>query len=239
MGGERVALITGAGSGIGRAIALGIAARGARTWIVGRRAEALAETVAQAPKADLCTIAADLTNDTELAHVRDAVRADGDTLNVLVHCAGAITPGSVQEALVADLDAQYQVNLRARFQLTQALLPMLIAGRGDVVFINSTAAWGPRPGVSQYAAIHAAMRSLADSLRAEVNREGVRVLSVFPGRTASPLQRRLHAVEGKSYRPERLVQPADVAAITLAALELPRTAEVTEIALRPLTAPGD
>jgi NADP-dependent 3-hydroxy acid dehydrogenase YdfG len=75
---------------------------------------------------------------------------------------------------------------------------------------------------------------LADSLRSEVNPRGVRVLSVFPGRTASPMQAAVHADEGRSYQPERLLQPADVAASVVHALALPRTAEVTDIHIRPL-----
>jgi NADP-dependent 3-hydroxy acid dehydrogenase YdfG len=67
-----------------------------------------------------------------------------------------------------------------------------------------------------------------------VNRDGIRVLSVFPGRTATPpTQERLHALEGRPYRPESLLQPEDVAAVVVHALCLPRTAEVTEIKIRP------
>ncbi len=81
------------------------------------------------------------------------------------------------------------------------------------------------------------VRSLADALRGEVNGHGVRVLSVFPGRTATPLQKWLHAHEGKQYIPHELIQPDDVAAMVVAALELPRTAEVTEIVMRPFLKP--
>ena len=78
---------------------------------------------------------------------------------------------------------------------------------------------------------------MGDSLRDEVNEDGVRVLSVFPGRTATPRQERIHAGEGREYRPERLLQPADVASVVVCALELPRTAEVTDISLRPFLKP--
>jgi NADP-dependent 3-hydroxy acid dehydrogenase YdfG len=229
----RVALVTGASSGIGRAVALAIASRGASAWIVGRRADALAETAAASPGADLRPIAADITNDGEVARVRAAVQSGGGILDTVVHCAGTIASGTVENADIGDFDVQYRANLRAPFLLTQALLPMLRASRGDVVFVNSTAALGPRPGVGQYAATKAALRAVADSLRGEVNGEGLRVLSIFPGRTATPLQERIHAHEGRDYLPERLMQPDDVAAMVVAALELPRTAEVTEIVMRP------
>jgi NADP-dependent 3-hydroxy acid dehydrogenase YdfG len=88
--------------------------------------------------------------------------------------------------------------------------------------------------VSQYAATKHALKAVADSLRAEVNSQGIRVLSVYPGRTATPTQESLHALEGKPYRPTRLLQPEDVAAVVMNALCLPRTAEVTDIHIRPM-----
>ena len=77
------------------------------------------------------------------------------------------------------------------------------------------------------------MKAIADSLREEVNADGIRVLSVFPGRTATPRMERLFREEGRAYRPELLLQPRDVAAIVIHALKMPRTAEVTEISIRP------
>ena len=85
-----------------------------------------------------------------------------------------------------------------------------------------------------YASTKHALRAIADSLREEVNETGVRVLSVYLGRTASPMQAAIHAAEGKQYRPADLLQPSDVAAMILAALALPRTAEVTELSVRPM-----
>jgi NADP-dependent 3-hydroxy acid dehydrogenase YdfG len=118
--------------------------------------------------------------------------------------------------------------------LTQDLLPLVCRCQGQVVFMNSTAGLTSRANVSQCAGTKHALEALADSLREEVNRNGVRVLSVFPGRTASPSQEHLQAQEGRLYRPERLLQPEDVAAVVVHALCLPRTAEVTEIKIRPM-----
>ena len=78
------------------------------------------------------------------------------------------------------------------------------------------------------------MKALAEGLREEVNPSGVRVLSLFLGRTATPMQAWTYEQEGREYRPELLMQPADVASVVLNALLLPRTAEVTEIRMRPL-----
>ena len=120
------------------------------------------------------------------------------------------------------------------YALTQALLPMLKAQRGQVVFINSSSGIGAKPMTAQYDSTKHALKAIADSLRGEVNAHGVRVLSVYLGRTASEMQERIHQHEGKPYRPELLLQPADVASVIMNALNLPRTAEVTDIHIRPM-----
>jgi NADP-dependent 3-hydroxy acid dehydrogenase YdfG len=112
---------------------------------------------------------------------------------------------------------------------------LLKASQGQIVFINSTLGLNAkRPEVGQYAATKHALKAVADSLREEVNQDGIRILSVYPGRTATPRQKRLQEEEGRAYRPELLMQPEDVATIVLCALTLPRTAEVTDISLRPM-----
>ena len=114
---------------------------------------------------------------------------------------------------------------------------MLKSRRGQIVFINSSLGLASKAEAGQYAAAKHALKALADSLRDEVNADAVRVLSVFPGRTATPMQAALYAKEGKAYHPEVLLQPEDVAAVVINALTLPRTAEVTEIRIRPLKKP--
>jgi short-subunit dehydrogenase len=115
---------------------------------------------------------------------------------------------------------------------------MLQASQGQIVFMNSQAGLHARAHTGQYAATKYALKALADSLREEVNALGVRVLSVFPGSTASPMQAAVHAMKGMEYHPERLMQPEDTAAVVLQALSVPRSTEVTDIILRPLRKPG-
>ncbi len=153
---------------------------------------------------------------------------------MLIHSAGVIDLGSIETAPVEGLDWQYSVNVRAPYALTQGLLPILRLSQGQIVFINSSAGLTARLGVSQYAATKHAIKAVADSLREEVNADGLRVLSVFVGRTATPMQAAVHEMEGRSYHPERLLQPEDVALLVVNALSLPRSAEVTDITIRPL-----
>jgi NADP-dependent 3-hydroxy acid dehydrogenase YdfG len=177
---------------------------------------------------------ADLTVDDEVARLAGEIAARPGGLDVLVHSAGTIELASLETAAVDDLDRQYAANVRAPYLLTQELLPALRASQGQIVFINSTAGLAARANCGQFAATQHALKAIADSLREEVNAAGIRVLSVYPGRTSTPRQARIHEVEGKPYRPERLMQPGDVASVVVNALILPRSAEVTDLRIRPM-----
>jgi short-subunit dehydrogenase len=121
--------------------------------------------------------------------------------------------------------------------LTQVFLPTLSQRQGQIVFINSSVGLAAAAGVSQYSATKHALKALADSFREELNVAGVRVLSVYLGRTATPMQARVCIEEGREYRPERLIQPSQVAESVVGALALGREAEVTDIRIRPTLKP--
>ena len=141
---------------------------------------------------------------------------------------------AVETSSPDDFDRQYVTNVRAPYLLTQVLLPMLRATRGQIIFINSTVVFAASANVGQFAATQHALRAFVDALREEVNADGIRVASVFPGRTATPRQAHIHALEGKAYVPERLVQPDDVAEVVVNILTLPRSAEITDVRIRPM-----
>lgn len=122
--------------------------------------------------------------------------------------------------------------------MTQALLPTLTRTKGQIVFVNSTAGVRAGANTGQYAMTKHALKALADSVREEVNPSGIRVLTIYPGRTATPMQAFVAASEGIVYRPDQLIQPDDVAAVVLNALTLPRSTEVTDVDLRPMKKPS-
>jgi NADP-dependent 3-hydroxy acid dehydrogenase YdfG len=125
--------------------------------------------------------------------------------------------------------------VRAPYALTQAALPALRQSQGQVLFINSTITRAANlAGRGGFAATQHALKAVADSLRDEVNESGVRVISVMAGTTATPRQERLHQLMQKPYRPDRLLQPGDVARAACGALALPRTAEITDLVVRPM-----
>ena len=231
----RMAVVTGASSGIGRAIAVMLSREGAHLCAVGRNPVTLAETVATAQRfSQVRDFQIDLTVEESL-HPLLGYLEDAGRLDILIHCAGVIHQDLMEHARIEDLDLQYATNVRAPYLLTQRLLPLLTAARGQIVFINSSVGLtGKRPEVGQYAATKHALRAIADSLREELNPKGIRVLSVYLGRTATPMQEALCREEGKVYRPEMLLQAEDVAALVVQTLMLPSTAEVTDISIRPM-----
>jgi NADP-dependent 3-hydroxy acid dehydrogenase YdfG len=196
--------------------------------------EAVAESVGSNERPRACNYLADLTRDEDIQRLVESLGRDFGHLDILVHCAGMICLGRLEHSSVAEFDAQFRANVRAPYVLTQALLSLLRARRGQIVFINSSVGLQARGELGQFAATQHALKAIADSLREEINAEGVRVLSIFPGRTATPRQAAIYQTEGKTYHPELLMQPEDVAAMVIHALLLPATAEVTEIRMRPL-----
>ena len=230
-GSERVSIVTGASSGIGRAVARRLSSQGP-VLLIGRNEERLEET-AQAGS-DMRPVVGDLTDERVIQRIAARAADAGGRVDALIHSAGMIAYGTMEETPVGRLDDHYATNVRAPYALTRSLLPALTAAEGQVVCINSSIVQSAKAEAGAYGASKHALRGMADSLRAEVNSKGVRVLSVFPGRTGTPMQRRLMKEEGRTYRPERLMQPDDVALMVENALAIPRSAEVTEIWMRPM-----
>jgi NADP-dependent 3-hydroxy acid dehydrogenase YdfG len=231
----QIAVITGGGTGVGAAVALALARARANVHLIGRRLDMLQSVAARARRfgsnatcysADLATGSGQL----ELAQQLHSL----PTVDILIQSAGVYVASPIEQASLADFDRQYQTNVRAPYVLTQSLLPMLKTRHGQVVFINSSSGNVAKPTSAQYDSTKHALKAIADSLRAEVNAHGVRVLSVYLGRTASEMQEKIYQIEGRPYRSELLLQPEDVASVILNALCLPRTAEVTDIHIRPM-----
>ncbi len=220
------ALVTGASSGIGQAIALALAAEGAHIHAVARSW--------LKPVAGWQLHNADFTVEADVKRLATEVSKTDFPLDLLIHCAGVLEFGLVADFPIAQLDTMYQVNVRAPFLLTQLLLPSLTASGGQIVFINSSAAIAPNTALAGYSSAKAALKLVADCLRMEVNPSGVRVMSVYPGKTASAMQQRAHALAGKPYDAASLMQPEDVAQMVLSALALPKTAEMTDLHIRPM-----
>ena len=122
---------------------------------------------------------------------------------------------------------------RSAGSATRVTLPALRSARGTVVFVNSGAGLRANPDWSAYAASKHGLRALADSLRGEELAHGVRVTSVYPGRTATPMQQRVHDQEGKDYDASAWIDPTTVVDAILHVLDLPGDATISDLTVRP------
>ena len=233
---NRVVVVTGASQGIGRAIALGLARKKAVLFLVARNGSALEEVadIARTSSPRVMLQAADLAVDGADTEIAESLGREFGGLDGLVHCAGAFSRGALETASVDELDRLYRTNVRMPYGLTQSLLPLLKRRKGQIVFVNSSQGMQARACVGQFAASQHALKAIADSLRDEVNSDGIRVLSVYCGRTATPRMEAMYKLEGREYKPELLLQAEDVAEAVINALMMPLTAEVTNITMRPL-----
>jgi NADP-dependent 3-hydroxy acid dehydrogenase YdfG len=233
---RQVAVVTGSSGGIGGAIAKALIDGGAHVIAVGRDVAKLHSFVRhlQESVGRATAVRADLTIDKDILQLVEYVKTTFGRLDILVHSAGAFARGKLEESPIETLDALYAANVRGPYLLTKKLLPLLKQPHGQIVFINSSAGLSARPNVGQYSAMQHAFKALADGLRNELNADQIRVLNIYPGRTATPRIEALSATEGRSYQPELLLQPADVASVVSNALSLPWTAEVTDVSIRPM-----
>lgn len=232
---NKTAIITGASSGIGEKIALRLAKEKMRLFLLGRNDSNLNKVANFAKRStpEIICYKTDLSQESDIQSTIKDILNKTERIDVLIHCAGIFSFGAIENTSVKELDNLFNVNVRAPILLTQVLLPLLKLNKGQIVFINSSAGLNPRAKIGYYAATKSALKAIADSLRDEVNGTGVRVLSVYPGRTASPMQTKIFELEGKNYNPQKLLQPENIADIIASALILPKSAEVTDINIRP------
>jgi NADP-dependent 3-hydroxy acid dehydrogenase YdfG len=221
-----LALVTGASRGIGAAIAHALEPTH-QVLLGGRDAGALAGVAEQLPGARPWAV--DLTDTDALAAAIDGITE----LDVLVHSAGVAEVGTVEDASADAWRKNFEVNVVAVAELTRLLLPALRAAKGHVVVINSGSGLSARAGWGPYAASKFAARAFADVLRAEEEPHGIRVTTVFPGRTDTDMQKAIAEHEGKTYDPSRYLRPDSVAAAVLAAVSASPDAHLTEVILRP------
>lgn len=216
---DRIALVTGSTSGIGRGIALRFAAEGARVVVHGRdkdRGQAVVdEIVGDGGRATL--VVADLASRGEAAAlVGGAVEAYGG-LDVLVNNAGVMTMAPLGEIDETDLDRTLAINLKAPLLVTQAALPHLAERAGTVINVTTAGAHRGAPGGSVYAAAKAALHLLTISWAAELGPRGVRVNELIPGATNTPMMApmldspQVQAMLAQRIPLGRVAEPADIA----------------------------
>jgi NAD(P)-dependent dehydrogenase (short-subunit alcohol dehydrogenase family) len=175
---NQVALVTGGGSGLGRAMAEKFADNGAQVVILGRHEDALKEVAA---KDGISYVVADLTKDDDIKKVADYVNSHFDQLNILVNNAGWCPVEPLTEMTIADYDRAFNVDVRGVVALTIAVLPLIRKAKGNIINISSIATQHQGPGFSMYAGAKAAIENMSKSWANELAPEGVRVNIISPG----------------------------------------------------------
>ncbi|MGH2516679.1 MAG: SDR family oxidoreductase, partial [Ktedonobacterales bacterium] len=236
----QVAIVTGASSGIGAAIAEQLVARGVHVMLAARRAErlhALAARLRGAGSGETQVIQCDVRED---ADVRATIQQTLDRwgrLDILIANAGLGYRGSVVDGDIERWRVMLDTNVFGLLlTLKHGLPPMLERGSGQVVVMSSVAGRVPTPGGNAYCGTKAAATAIADSVRQEVAAKGIRVITIEPGVVISEFQ------EVALYTPEIVpnmlkgappLQPEDIGSTVLAALELPPHVALNEILVRP------
>lgn len=222
-------LLTGAGSGIGLVLARRLAERGDDLVLLARSEERAGQMRADLPHASY--VVADLADPGTINGLGRQVDGPVDSL---VHVAGVVDLAPVSRLRLQLWEEQITVNLTAPAVLTREFLPHVREAGGTVVFVNSSAGLAASAEWSAYAASKFGLRALADALRAEEVEHGVRVSTVFPSRTATPMQEKVHEQEGRSYDSSRWISPDTVVDTILHVLDLPADATIPEVTVRPV-----
>jgi NAD(P)-dependent dehydrogenase (short-subunit alcohol dehydrogenase family) len=189
---NKVVLVTGATSGIGRACALKFAGAGARIAAVGRNEEALADLATEvgASNGKALLLRADLSLAEEAGHVIEQTLEHAGGIDVLVNAAGHISMGTIEDTSLEAWDAMLNINLRSVFYLTQKAVPSLIERRGNVVNVSSVTGLRAFPGVLAYCVSKAGLDQLTRCAALELAAKGVRVNAVNPGVVVTEIHRR-------------------------------------------------
>ena len=231
------AVVTGAGSGVGQAVALALLKQGWRVAIVGRRAEALQETVtrAGADKDKLLVCPCDIGRSEAVEQLGREVLAKFGSVQALVNAAGTNAPKRALEVLsLADYHAMMDTNLNGAYYVTQAFLPAMRAQKsGTIVHIVSDAGKqaSPKAGPA-YVMSKFGLAGLTQSINAEERGNGIRACAIFPGDIDTPLLDKRPSPPPAEAR-ARMMRAEDVAECVMLAINLPERAVVEELILRP------
>jgi NAD(P)-dependent dehydrogenase (short-subunit alcohol dehydrogenase family) len=203
-----VAIITGAGSGIGRATAIALSQSGYRLALCGRRESTLHETAKLAGGGLI--IPADVTNPDDITRIVETTVTKFGRVDAIVNNAGVAPVQSVEEMSIEDWHVVIDTNLSAAFYLSKAVWPVFKRqGGGAVVNLSSLAARDPFPGFAAYGAAKAGLNLFSLSLAREGAKIGVRVYTIAPGAVETEMFRGVMTAE--QFPTERTLQPVDVA----------------------------
>jgi len=216
------ALITGAGKGIGKAIAIALAKEGVNVILLARTQadvdQLAVETTALGVKS--LALSADVADINSVNQAVEKALAEFKTIDILINNAGIGSFGKFMELEPADWERIIQVNLMGTYYVTRAVIPNMIERQtGDIINISSTAGLNGNAVTSAYSASKFAVMGLTDSLMQEMRKHNIRVTALTPSTVATDLAIDLKLTDGN---PEKVMQSEDVAELIIAQLKLNR-----------------
>lgn len=233
---EKVAIITGASGGIGRSISLRLAREGVHLVLIGRDESKLKNICREGRKKNIIAeyLISDFNQEFEVQEVIKRIKTSFPVINILAYCAGIFKFDTIKEYTYPGVQELFNVGVIAPYILTKYLLPLFEAKAGYIFFINSTAGLISKAKTGIYSATKFALRAIADSIRQEANENGIRVMSIYLGRTSTPMQQKIIEQENRNLNLELLIQPDEIADIIVKNMIIMKSAEITEIMLRPI-----
>ncbi|HEX5565046.1 MAG TPA: 3-ketoacyl-ACP reductase [Sporosarcina sp.] len=216
----KVALITGAGRGIGRATALAFAKEGIHVGLVGRTLENLQRVAEELKQYDVkvAYAAADVADLESISSAVESIRGELGPIDILVNNAGISKFGSFMDLTPEEWTNIIDVNVKGVYYTTRAVLPEMIErNTGDIINISSTAGQKGAPLTSAYTASKAAVIGMSESLMLEVRKKNIRVTTLTPSTVATDMAVELNLTDGN---PEKVMQAEDLADLMVAQLKL-------------------
>lgn len=216
----KVALVTGAGKGIGKAIAEALAAEGVHVGLLARTEKDVKDLAARLGAGGVRTAyaTADVSNRADVEKAVASIQSDLGHIDILINNAGTATFGGFLELEPEVWEAQVRVNLFGVYYVTRAVLPQMIERKtGDIINISSTAGKSGSPVTSAYSASKFAVFGLSESLMQEVRKHNIRVTAMAPSTVVTDLAHSANLIKGD---PERVMHPEDFAELLIAQLKL-------------------
>lgn len=225
------AIITGAGKGIGKAIATALAQEGVNVALVGRTKKHLDELAEELKKYNVKIAVAtmDVSDIHSVNHAIETVKEELGFIEILINNAGVGKFGKFLEMEIADWEQIIQTNLMGTYYVTRAVVPEMIEKQtGDIINISSSSAFSPAAVTSAYSASKAAVNAFSVSLMQEMRKHNIRITALSPSTTATDMAIDLKLTDGN---PDRVMQPEDLAELIIAQLKLNRRVFVKDAAV--------
>lgn len=226
---DKVAVVTGAGSGIGEAIATALGNQGVKVVLAGRNTDKLNAVATKFDSNQVKVVATDVTNQREVESLIDTAKTSFGGLDIVVNSAGQMKSSKITDYKVEDWDSMIDVNIKGTLYTVQAALPTLLEqSSGHIINIASISGFEVTKGNAIYSATKAAVHTITQGLEKELAKTGVKVTSISPGMVETPL------TEHYDFNGRKKLEAQNIADAAIYALTQPSHVNVNEVTVRPV-----